>query len=302
MVFGLVFAPDRNLSRNPSERETKNSGRANPASNSDKPVDQLDISALRRENERLRLRLEQLEGKTPTEGDLKSGDSQLAQDIFDSMSDPEFNNMKDKKRWMETMGNLAKLKPGMASFFIEKYKSATAPTARTIGLQLAIACGGPDATAFLKDMFGNPAVSAQDRSFAAIALTSDALVGRPNQLPVDSELWSIAEKNRTSSEFIDRLSAVGIFGMRESVESRTALIAFCTQDPVVHVRISALRALARIADRQTYDHLLGSGVAILESLPPQPPGPQGHVQQSPEVRLRQAFDQTLKDLKERFPN
>jgi len=204
----------------------------------------------------------------PKEGPVDPGatanppdSNRIAQDVWEMMTaTPSKGRLQaDRQRFRE-------LRPEMAGFFIRKFRESAdrKDTSRQYALELAIACGGPDAAAFVEELIGMPA----DRhtqfllNMASTALGDGHLIRRPREFPVGVSLLNRAQLLMTSSVPEERRLATAILGFADPLLAIPALTTVTRSDADPFVRQAAIRELGRIGDAVTLEFLRSQREAL----------------------------------------
>lgn len=212
---------------------------------------------------RLRQRIRALEAQAKSPPSPEE-DSRQAEEIYKRLSNQKVEE--DPKGWMKLTGQLADLRPSMTSVFAKKYRDAR-PRIDSVALELALASGGPEATALLKEIFGSPSTPKMERIVAGISLSDEGTLMRmANDIPVDAALASLATTTLGLTDPHERMAGVGLLGLQATVQSRSALQVLVAQDKDEQVRMAALSVLGRNGDRSTLDYLLSYAAANFPEL------------------------------------
>ncbi|HVR87162.1 MAG TPA: HEAT repeat domain-containing protein [Planctomycetota bacterium] len=190
--------------------------------------------------------------------------------------------------------------PDMTSYFVDRYREATAadPDASSGSLWqsdprrhawfLVFAAGGEEAARFLKDWIDDPATSREDRARGLAALSTVSMSDTQNleKVPVDASLAATALGLAQSDLPGDRSGAADLLGRVDTPEARVALRRLADTDPDPEIRGVALRSMGRIGTRET--------LAYLRTYPIPSDGDGGWV-------IRVSLSESIKELTLMFP-
>ena len=242
---------------------------------------------------RLRQRVSDLEARLSTVPPSED-EARKADEIYKNLRNPRIEE--DPKGFMRATGLMADLKPTMTPLFVKKFRAAK-PQYDGIALELALACGGPEAAALLKEILGNPSLPKGERVAVGISLTGEGLLLKLGAwIPVDPELANLGLSSLALTDPYERLAGVGVLGLQGTDPSRSALQGLAVQDKDESIRIAALNALGRMGDRSTLEYLRSyTGSAFPELSEEGDPG-----DGSPPSAKR-ALLQALRQLSQKFP-
>lgn len=245
------------------------------------------------ETERLRQHIYELERRlsrvAPTEDETRKAD-----EIHKQIANPKAHE--DLKGWLRSIGQMADLQPTMTPLFARKYRDAR-PRIDGAALELALAAGGPEAAALLKEIFGNPSTPKAERIAAGISLSGDGLLTRmTTNIPVDPELTQLAMSALALPDPFERQAGAGLLGLQATAQARQTLQSIAQQDRDEQIRIAAFRALARVGDRSSLDYLQTYASGAFPSLLRE------DTQEENLTPLERTLLQTLSRLSERFPD
>jgi hypothetical protein len=200
----------------------------------------------------------------------------------------------DSDDFKKVLKLVSELDPDSAPYFIDQYfanagKQSTSEE-REIALELALTCGGPETTKFIKTLLNDPRTPVEDRANLLEELSGLSSSGiSMRQIPVDQELAQAAFSLLRSANPEDRSGAMGILGGVNTPEAQAAVYQVIANDPDSRTQAAAIRALGRIGDASAADLLIGfSQTRIREA------GKSASV-------LTSALEAAMKDLQKRFP-
>ncbi len=212
---------------------------------------------------RLRKRIRALEEQSKVPPSAEE-DFRKAEEIYKGMTNQKVEE--DPKEFLRVSGQLADLRPSMTAVFARKYRDAK-PRMDSIALELALASGGPEAAALLKEIFGSPSTSKTERIVAGISLSGEgSLMKMANAIPLDPVLASLATTTLGLTDPYERMAGVGLLSLQATDQSRSALQSLVAQDKDEQVRMAALRVLGRNGDRSTLDYLLSYAASSFPEL------------------------------------
>lgn len=187
---------------------------------------------------------------------------QIAREVWEMMTaNPSTGRTKvDRTRFRE-------LRPEMAGFFIRMFRESVGrqDASRQYALELAIACGGPEAAALVEELTGMPVDRHTQfllRSAVAMALSDGHLIRRPREFPVGVSLMNRTQLLMASSVPEDRRLATAILGFADPLVAIPALTTVTRSDGDPFVRQAAIRELGRIGDAVTLEFLRSQREAL----------------------------------------
>jgi hypothetical protein len=246
------------------------------------------------EMSRLRQRVSDLEARLSTVPPSED-EARKADEIYKHLRNPKIEE--DPKGFMRATGLLADLKPTMTPIFAKKFRAAK-PQFDGIALELALASGGPEAAALLKEILGSPSTQKGERVGVGISLTGEGyLLKLGTWIPVDPELANLGLSSLALTDPYERLAGVGVLGLQGTDQSRSALQGLAVQDKDEPVRIAALNALGRIGDRSTLEYLRSYTGSAFPDL-----SEESDLGDQPTPSAKRALLQALRQLSQRFPD
>lgn len=191
-------------------------------------------------------------------------DARKAEEIYRGMSDPK--GQEDPKEFLKLTGMLAELRPSMTATFARIYREAK-PRHDAIALELALASGGAEAAALLKEIFGSPLTQKAERVLVGISLSGEGtLIKMANGIPADPAFAVLAATTLGLTDPRERIAGVGLLGLQSIDQSRSTLLSLVAQDTDENVRMAALRVLGRNGDRSTLDFLMSYAASSFPEL------------------------------------
>jgi len=229
----------------------------------------------------------------------------IAQELWDLMT----SNAGTHAAHNEKLARMRDVRPEMAEFFIRKWRVAGSTIDRQYSMEMAIACGGPRAVDFVRELTEDPAEGFQEyilRVTAADCLSrGHLLMRRPKEFPVDEALLQQTHVLLNSTRGTDRRLAVVILGHCEVHRALPAITERLKADPDPVVREEAVRQLGRMGNEASLAFLRSDGSLIADRIfetyvQPQPVPGGAPVRATVKREFLRVLNDAIEELEERL--
>jgi hypothetical protein len=186
------------------------------------------------------LRAKKVETRSPAQK------AAVAKDLCDTYYRILTSGNRDEK--VTLMGRWGELDPGMAAYFVARYRQSRLEPLSHVPLELALQCGGKDAGAFVEELLTGTLYTPEEK--ARVLRYVDGVSGEEPiaTFPVSETLQQVADQLAQSRSNAERKGAAGLFGMSATPDASRALKALAGSDPDPGVRAAAFRALGTTRD------------------------------------------------------
>jgi hypothetical protein len=229
----------------------------------------------------------------------------VAQELWDLMMSSD----RTRAAHNERLARMRDVRPEMAEFFIRKWREAGSTIERQYAMEMAIACGGPRAVDFVRELAENPAEGFQEymlRVAAADCLSRGHLLKRrPKEFPVDEALSQQTHVLLNSTRGTDRRLAVVILGHCDVHRALPAITERLQADPDPVVREEAVRQLGRVGNETSLAFLRSEGSLIADRIfatyvQPQPVPGGAPVRATDKREFLRVLNDAIEELEERL--